>query len=61
MTYTGTLIEDLMATVECVERRAQSAGSLVAEAAMGGASLEEGWFVSAPPNTEYESKLLGVA
>jgi hypothetical protein len=51
MTFTGTLIEDLMATVERAEQRAQS----------DGASVVEPWFASAQENTDYDSKLLGVA
>jgi hypothetical protein len=51
MTFAGTLIEDLMATVERAEQRAQSDGAAVAEP----------WFASVPENTEYDSKLLGVA
>jgi hypothetical protein len=51
MTFTGTLIEDLMATVERAEQRAQS----------DGASVVEPWFASVQENTDYHSKLLGVA
>jgi hypothetical protein len=51
MTFTGTLIEDLMATVERAEQRAQS----------DGASVVEPWFASVQENTDYDSKLLGVA
>jgi len=51
MTFTGTLIEDLMATVERAEQRAQ----------LDGASVVEPWFASVQENTDYDSKLLGVA
>lgn len=51
MTFTGTLIEDLMATVERAEQRAQS----------DGASVVEPWFASVQEDTDYDSKLLGVA
>ena len=49
--FTGTLIEDLMATVERAEQAAQSDEGLVADS----------WFASAQENTDYDSKLLGVA
>ena len=51
MTFAGTLIEDLMATVERAEQRAQS----------DEAAVVEPWFASAQENTDYDSKLLGVA
>jgi hypothetical protein len=51
MTFTGTLIEDLMATVERVEQRAQSDEALLAEP----------WLASVPEAADYDSKLLGVA
>lgn len=51
MTLTGTLIEDLMATVERAEQRAQSDGALVVET----------WFASVQENTDFDSKFLGVA
>jgi len=51
MTFTGTLIEDLIATVERAEAKAQ-------EFEM--AEIEP-WFASAQDNANYDSKLLGVA
>jgi hypothetical protein len=51
MTLTGNLIEDLMATVERAEQRAQS----------DGASVVEPWFASGQENTDYDSNFLGVA
>ena len=51
MTLTGTLIEDLMATVERAEQRAQSDVALVVE----------NWFASVQENADYDSKLCGVA
>ena len=49
--FTGTLIEDLIATVERAEAKATS--------------LEvpeiEPWFAAAQENPDYDSKLLGVA
>jgi len=56
MTFTGTLIEDLMATVERAELRTQSDRALAFETLM-----IEPWFTAAQENTEYDSKLLGVA
>jgi hypothetical protein len=76
MTFTGNLIEDLMATVERAERRAVSVGELpqvqpiFADASRGGsilvqplaeASLIEPWFASAHENPDYDSKFMGVA
>ena len=51
MTFTGSLIESLMATVERAEQRAQSDGAAAAEP----------WFASVPENTDYDPKFLGVA
>ena len=71
MKFTGTLIEDLMATVERAEQRAQSDGAMVAdpmivEPSVVGASVAEcmfveTWFASAQENADYDSKFLGVA
>ena len=76
MTFTGTLIEDLMATVERVEKRAR------AERAMGGAAsavepmlaepaavqpllvqpmLVQPWLTTVQENADYDPKFLGVA
>ena len=71
MTFTGTLIEDLMATVERAEQRAQSDGASLLEplsvepmllgATMGAHHrLVEPWFASVQQNPDYDSKLLGV-
>ena len=51
MTFTGTLVEDLMATVERAEAKAQD---------IGAAEIEP-WFASVQENTDYDSKFLGVA
>lgn len=51
MTFTGTLIEDLMATVERAEQRARSDEALVVEP----------WFASVQENADYDSNFLGVA
>jgi len=76
MTFTGTLIEDLMATVERVEKRARADRALVVEplivetSAVGRTfvepsfvepSLVEPWFPSVQENADYDSKFLGVA
>jgi hypothetical protein len=61
MTFTGTLIEDLMATVERAEQRAQSDGAFVVESSLVETSVAEPWFASVQGNTDYDSKLLGVA
>ena len=71
MTFTGTLIDDLMAAVERVEQRAQADEALVvesmvvepllAESLLVEPLLVEPWFASVPENAEYDSKLLGVA
>ncbi len=52
MMLTGTLIEDLIATVERVEQRAQ-AEEVIAEM--------EPWFVSGQDSASCDNKLLGVA
>ena len=51
MTFTGTLIEELIATVERAEANAHK---------LEAAEIEP-WFASAQESTNYESKLLGVA
>ncbi len=56
MTLSGTLIEDLMATVERAEQRAHSEELLFAELI-----AVEPWFASTQDNTEYDSKFIGVA
>jgi len=71
MTFTGTLIEDLMATVERAEQRAYSDQLLSVETlaietlAVGTFAGEpfagEAWFASVQENADYDSKLLGVA
>ncbi len=52
--YTGTLIEDLFATVERAEQASDAlivADSLVADS----------WFASVQESSDYDSKLLGAA
>lgn len=68
---TGTMIEDLMATVERAEQRTQSDGNstleslLVAPMHAESSAVEsfslEPWFASAPENADYDSKFIGVA
>jgi hypothetical protein len=76
MIFTGTLIEDLMATVERAERRSQSdevsllTHQLVESSAAEPFSAEqfsaetlpvEAWFASTQENPDYDSKLMGAA
>jgi hypothetical protein len=66
MTFTGTLIEDLMAAVERVEQRTHSdeplfAKDLFAKNLFAEASFAEAWFAAMPESADYDSKLLGVA
>ncbi|MGA7557873.1 MAG: hypothetical protein WCF61_10775 [Terriglobales bacterium] len=66
MTYTGNLIEDLMATVERAEQRTQPELALATEPMLIEPMLVEpmlvdSWFASVQQSTEYDSKLLGVA
>ncbi len=61
MTFTGILIESLMATVERAERRAQPDGVLTAEPMVVETLLVEPWFASVQENADYDSKFLGVA
>jgi hypothetical protein len=70
MTFTGTLIEDLMATVERAEHRAQAneplfamrifAEHVVADYAADHAIVGP-WFASVQENAEYDSKVFGVS
>jgi hypothetical protein len=73
MTFTGTLIDDLMAAVEraeqtrealLVEAAALSSSlgeSSFSESALGQSSVEQIWFASVQENAEYDPKFLGVA
>ena len=49
--FTGTMIEDLIATVERAEAKARNLERTEIEP----------WFASAQDNANYDSKLLGVA
>jgi len=66
MTFTGTLIEDLMATVERAEQRAQSDGALLVEPLLvEGSAVQpmfvQPWFASVQENAHYDRKFFGVA
>ncbi|MBZ5614174.1 MAG: hypothetical protein LAO23_09220 [Acidobacteriia bacterium] len=71
MKFTGTLIEDLIATVERAERTAQSdralsgepltSESLFVKPLLVGSLVDEPWFASVLENRDYDSKLIGVA
>jgi hypothetical protein len=66
MKFTGTLIEDLIATVARAERAAQSDGALPGERLMVESLLVESlvvepWFASVQEHRDYNSKFLGVA
>jgi hypothetical protein len=63
MTFTGTLIEDLMAAVERVEptRDVLLAGDAENVTCHDESTLEQSWFASLQETTEYDPKLLGVA
>ena len=60
MKFTGTLIEDLMATVERAERRAQSDEALVVEPLLVESLVVEPWFASVQENADYDSAFFGV-
>jgi hypothetical protein len=56
MTFTGTLIDNLMATVERAEQRASSDEPMFAQ------NIDaQPWLVSIQQNADYDSKFLGVA
>ena len=54
--YSGTLIDDLIASVERAEQDAPSTGDSVAAS-----MIADAWFSSVQENTEYDSKLFEVA
>jgi hypothetical protein len=56
MMFTGTLIEDLMATVERATERVQ-----MEEDVMAASIIADSWFASTQENTDYDTKILGVA
>ena len=61
MTFTGTLIEDLMATVERVEKRARADRALVVDASALEPAVVQPWLTSVQENADYDSKFIGVA
>jgi hypothetical protein len=76
MKFTGTLIEDLMATVERAERMARPGEALIVAGTSAGAtsvagpavdpmfietSLLEPWLASGRENADYDPKFVGVA
>ena len=60
MTFTGTLIESLMATVERAEQRACSDEPMFAQNFEQNMDAEP-WLVTVQQNADYDSKFLGVA
>jgi len=65
MKFTGTLIEDLMATVERAEQKAQSEAlhgePMLVELSTVEPFFVEAWFTSVQENADCDSKLMGVA
>jgi len=60
MTFTGNLVENLMATVERAERRASSDEPMFAQGFAENSDAQP-WLVSIQQNADYDSKFLGVA
>ena len=60
MTFTGTLIESLMATVERAEQGAPSDEPMFAQNFAQNIDAQP-WLVSIQQNADYDSKFLGVA
>jgi hypothetical protein len=60
MTFTGTLIESLMATVERAERGASSDEPMFAQNFAHNIDAQP-WLASIQQNADYDSKFLGVA
>jgi hypothetical protein len=63
MTFTGTLIDDLMAAVERVEQAREALFTEAAEfvTSHGESAIDQRWFASIQENAEYDPKFLGVA
>jgi hypothetical protein len=61
MTFTGSLIEDLMATVERAEQRSQLEVRFVSEPGLIETSIVQPWFAADQHNSDHDSKFLGVA
>jgi len=60
MTFTGTLIESLMATVERAERGPSSDEPMFAQNFVQNSDAQP-WLVPIQQNADYDSKFLGVA
>ena len=60
MTFTGSLIESLMATVERAEQRSSSNEPMFAQDFAQNIDAQP-WVVSIQQNADYDSKFLGVA
>ena len=60
MTFTGTLIDSLMATVERAEQRTFSDEPMFAQNFVQNIDAQP-WLVSIQQNADYDSKFLGVA
>ena len=60
MTFTGTLIDSLMATVERAEQRTFSDEPMFAQDFVQDIDAQP-WLVSIQQNADYDSKFLGVA
>jgi hypothetical protein len=60
MTFTGSLIESLMATVERAEQRASFDEPMFAQSFAQDIDAQP-WVVSMQQNADYDSKFLGVA
>jgi hypothetical protein len=56
MMFTGTLIDDLFATVERAEQVIDARDFVIAESLMS-----DSWFASVQENAEFDSKLIEVA
>jgi hypothetical protein len=56
MKFTGTLIDDLIATVERAEETIDARDFVIAESL-----ISDSWFASVRENAEYDSKLIDVA
>jgi hypothetical protein len=61
MKFTGTLIEDLMATVERAERMAQSNRAMSGESLTAESLVVEPWFASVRETRDYDPSFIGVA
>jgi hypothetical protein len=58
--FTGTLIADLIATVERVEHKSSDI-TIAGDSMVADSLVADSWFASVQESTDYDSKLLGVA